>query len=215
MVRKLQITGKGKLSVAPDIVILSFDATAQQWEYEKTVNALNGKVEELRRIIENMGLERKSLKTKDFSVRKDTSWNKETGKHDFNGFSASHHLELELPLDKAIINRLLIQIAHSLDNLDFSIAFGVRDASVQQQQLILGAIAKAKENAALIANATGVTLMEIIDIDYSYRELTIRSQRHNYQLYETNMASTYDASPDFEPDDIEVTETVTITWRID
>ncbi|PRY06430.1 hypothetical protein CLV24_12749 [Pontibacter ummariensis] len=213
MERKLQITGKGKLAVAPDTILLSFDASAQEWEYEKTVSALNRKVEELRSILEAVGVERNSLKTKDFSIRKETTWNKKTEKYDFNGFKASHSLELELPLDKHLINKLLGQIARKLDNLDFRITFGVKDASQHQQQLILQAIAKAKENAALIAGATGVELKEILHIDYSYRELTIRSQRHDYPLYEAEMMSTYDATPDFEPDDIDVTETVNITWR--
>lgn len=214
MERKLQITGKGKLSVAPDIIILSFDASAQEWEYEATVSALNRKVEALRTIIEGVGVKRTSLKTKDFSIRKDTTYNRKTEKHDFNGFRASHDLELELPLDKSIINSLLGQIAKGMDNLDFRIAFGVKDASQQQQQLILQAISKAKENATLIAGATGVELKEILDIDYSFRELTIRSQRYDYPVYEADMMTTYDATPDFEPDDIDVTETITITWRI-
>jgi hypothetical protein len=59
-----------------------------------------------------------------------------------------------------------------------------------------------------------VQLQEILDIDYSFRELTIRSQRHQYTLYEADTVSTYDAAPDFEPDDIDVAETITITWKI-
>jgi len=215
MERKLQITGRGKLSVSPDIIILSFNASAHEWEYEKTISALNQKVEELRLILEQEGLSRKDLKTKDFDIRKETSRNKKTEQYEFNGFRASHNLELEMPLDKTIINSLISQIARRLDKLDFSIAFGVKDASQQQQQLILQAIAKAKENAALIAGATGVELKEILDIDYSFRELVIRSRRHDYPLYEADMMSTFEATPDFEPDDIDVTESVTITWRIE
>ncbi|WP_299700149.1 SIMPL domain-containing protein [uncultured Pontibacter sp.] len=215
MKRRLQISGRGKLSIAPDIVILAFSASAHDWEYEKTVNALNTKVEELRSIIEKEGIERKSLKTKDFGIHKETTWNRKTEKSEFNGFKASHSLELELPLEKGIINSLLAQIAKKLDNLDFSISFGVKEAAEHQQQLILQAIARAKENAALIAEATGVELREILEIDYSYRELTIRSQRHDYEVYESNMLMEASSpAPDFEPDDIDVTETVTITWRI-
>ncbi|WP_439882192.1 SIMPL domain-containing protein [Pontibacter sp. MBLB2868] len=215
MERKLQITGKGKLAITPDIILLSFNASAHEWEYEKTVTALNEKVEELRTIIEKEGIERKNLKTKDFSIRKDTSRNKKTEEYEFNGYKANHNLELELPLEKKLLNTLLNKIAKQLDNLDFSIAFGVRDATQHQQQLILNAVEKAKENAALIAQATGVELKEIIDIDYSYRELTIRSQRYDYPVYESEMMTTYDAAPDFEPDDIDMAETVNIVWRIE
>lgn len=215
MKRKLQITGRGKLSIAPDTIILAFNASALEWEYEKAVNALNAKVEELRTIIEIQGIDRKDLKTKDFEIHKSTTWNRKTEKSEFNGYSASHSLELELPLDKSVINSLLSQIARKLDNLDFGISFGVKDASEHQQQLILQAIAKAKENAGLIAGATGVELLEILHIDYSFRELLIRSQRHDYPVYESNMLMEASSpAPDFEPDDIDVAETVTITWRI-
>lgn len=215
MERKLHITGKGKLSITPDIAIISFDAEAHELEYEKSVTALNNKVEELRFIIEKQGIDRKSLKTKDFSVRKETTWSKKTERHEFNGFRASHSMELEIPLQKEIINTLLRQIAGKLSNLDFSISFGVKDVAQHQQQLILQAISKAKENAKLIAEAAEVNLKEILNIDYSYHELTIRSQRHDYPIYEAEMMTTADATPDFEPDDIDVAETVTMTWRID
>ena len=215
MERKLQITGRGKLSVAPDMMILSFSAEAQEWEYEQTVNTLNKQVEDLRTLIEREGIQRQNLKTKDFSVRKETSWSKKTEKYEFVGFKATHSLELELPLDKPLINSLLGQIAKKLDRLDFNIAFGVKDAAAHQQQLILQAVQKAKDNAALLASATGVALGEILDIDYSYRELTIRSQRHDYPVYESEMLQEASSpAPDFEPDAIDVTETVTITWRI-
>lgn len=216
MERKLQITGKGNLSVAPDMIILSFKAEAQEWEYEKAVHALNSKVEELRSIIGEEGVERKSLKTKDFSIRKDTAWKKKTEKYEFNGFRASHSLELELPLDKQVINSLLGQITKKLDSLDFTIAFGVKDATSHQQQLILQAIAKARENATLIAGATGVALKEILHIDYSFRELIIRSDHYNYAVQEADMLmNASPATPDFEPDDIDVAETITITWKIE
>jgi uncharacterized protein len=215
MERKLQITGRGKLSVAPDIILIAFEAEAHEWEYEKTIGALNQKVDQLRTIIERQGIDRKQLKTKDFNIRKETTRNKQTEQYEFAGFRATHSLELELPLDKSVINTLLGQIASKLNNLDFSIHFGVKDATAQQQALILQAISKAKENATLIAGATGVALLEILDIDYTLRELTIRSQRHDYAVYESDMMRTYDATPDFEPDDIDITDTVTITWRIE
>jgi uncharacterized protein len=215
MERKLQITGKGKLSISPDIAILSFDAEAQEWEYEKTVNALNKKVEELRIIVEKAGIERQNLKTKDFRVSKSTTWNKKTEKSEFNGFTASHSLELEVPLDKTLLNTLLGQIATKLSNIDFSITFGMKDASQHQQQLILNAISKAKENATLITEATGVELKEILTIDYSFHELHIRSRSYDYPVYEAEVRMMADAAPDFEPDDIDVAETVNITWRIE
>lgn len=214
MDRKLQITGKGSLAIAPDLLIIAFEVKAHEWEYEKSIGRLNDKVEQLRQILENENLERKKLKTKDFNVTRDTSWNKKTEKHEFNGFKASHRLELELPLDQSLINRLLGKIATTSDDLDFRINFGVKDPDLYQQQLLKNAIQKAKESAALIAEASGVQLREIIDIDCTIREIQIRSRSYDYRVYETE--NLYEAAtPDFEPDDIDVSESVTITWRIE
>ena len=214
MERKLQITGKGKLAIAPDLLIIAFEVKAQEWEYEKSIARLNDKVEQLRQILELENVDRKQLKTKDFSVNRDSSWNKKTEKSEFNGFKASHSLELELPLEQGLINRLLGKVASSLDDLDFRINFGVKDAERHHQQLLKNAILKAKESAALIAEASGVQLREIIDIDCTIREIQIRSRSYDYRVYETE--NQYEAAtPDFEPDDIDVAESVTITWRIE
>ncbi|GAA4295476.1 SIMPL domain-containing protein [Nibribacter koreensis] len=215
MERTLKITGKGTLAVAPDILILSFEAEAHKWDYEKTINSLNKKVDTLRALLEAEGIPRTNLKTKDFRVRKETIYNKATSVYDFNGYGATHSLEVELPLEKVLINKVLSQLASNLQDLDFNIAFGVKDASAHQQQLIQLGIAKAKENATLIATTTGVELQEILEIDYSFRELVIRSQRYDNVLYESSMAmETSPSYVDFEADDIKVSETITITWRI-
>ncbi|WP_192821295.1 SIMPL domain-containing protein [Rufibacter sp. LB8] len=214
MERKLTISGKGQVAVSPDIIVISFNAEARAWEYSKTVAELNQKVENLRALVERVGVDRKQVKTKDFSIQKSTNWNKKLEKHEFNGFKATHALELELPLERDLINTLLAKVSKEVESLDFRIAFGVKDAREAQQRAILEAIAKAKENAALIAQATGVQLQEILDIDFSYREITLRSKRHDYPLYEADAMTLYEPTLDFEPDDIDLNETVTIVWRI-
>ena len=214
MERKLQITGKGNLSIAPDLLIIGFEVKAHEWEYENSISRLNDKVEQLRQIIEKENVDRKQLKTKGFDVRRDSSWNKKTEKSEFNGFKASHDLELELPLDQSLINRLLGKIATTLDDLDFRINFGVKDPEPYHRELLKNAIQKAKENAALIAEASGVQLREIIDIDCTIREIQIRSRSYDYRVYETSHEFTT-STPDFEPDDIDASESVTITWRIE
>ena len=214
MDRKLQITGKGNLAIAPDLLILAFEVNAHEWEYEKAIGRLNDKVEQLRQILEKENVDRKQLKTKDFRVNRETSWNKKTEKSEFNGFRASHSLELELPLEQGLINRLLGKVATTLDDLDFRINFSVKDTETYHQQLLKNAIQKAKESAVLIAEASGVQLREIIDIDCTIREIQIRSRSYDYRVYETSHELAA-PTPDFEPDDIDVSESVTITWRIE
>jgi uncharacterized protein YggE len=216
MERKLQITGKGRLALTPDIILISFSVKAHEWEYEKSITRLNDKIEQLRQILEVNKIERKLLKTKDFNVRRDTNYNKKIDKYEFNGFNASHSLELELPLNQNLINVLLGKIAGTMEDLEFQISFGVKDTTTYKQQLLKNAIQKAKESAAIIAEASGVQLREIMDIDCTVREIEIRSRNYDYRVYEQEKML-YEAAPtpDFEPDDIDVSESVTITWRIE
>jgi uncharacterized protein YggE len=212
MERRLQITGKGNIAVTPDLVILAFSAKAFASEYAAAIQALNDQVEALREIIESKGIPRQGLKTKDFGIRKETSWNKKLDKYEFIGYEARHRLELELPLSNELVNALLLAIASSLDELEFQISFGVRDSKAHQRALVKDALAEAQELSILIADTTRVALKEILSIDYSFHELHIRSESYNYAL--TEPAAMTAAAPDFNPDDIKLTEHVTVTWRI-
>jgi uncharacterized protein len=213
MERNLHITGKGNLAVTPDLVILAFAAKAFAPAYAPAIQALNEKVETLRVAIERKGISRQALKTKDFGIRKDTTWNKQFDAYTFKGYEASHRLELELPLDNELVNALLLELATRLDDLEFNISFGVRDPKAHQRALVQDALAGAREMATLIAESTGVTLREILHIDYTFHELHIRSESYAYELSEPAAMAT--AAPDFNPDDIKLTEHVTVTWRIE
>ena len=85
------------------------------------------------------------------------------------------------------------------------------------KNLLLGkAVTDAKEKAAVLTQAGGVTLKDIQSIDYSWGEIDFeyRPMRGNMMVEccEAPMAKSYDL--DIEPDDIEVSDTVTVVWEI-
>lgn len=67
-----------------------------------------------------------------------------------------------------------------------------------------------------LTEAAGVMLGEVITIDYSWGEISVVSEpmtRHMVLAEERCMPNAcYDI--DIEPDDIEVTDTVTVVWAI-
>ena len=76
----------------------------------------------------------------------------------------------------------------------------------------------AKEKAAVLTQAGGVALKEIQNIDYSWGEIDFEFRPMNDSIMAERclaapMAKTsYDL--DIEPDDIEVSDTVTVIWEI-
>jgi len=213
MQKTLRITGRGKVAASPDIIILSFDVECHEWEYEKAINKLNHKVNSLRETIESVGIDKTSLKTKDFRINKDTSWQKEEKKYVFNGFRATHDMELEVPLDNDLINKLILRLVENISNLDFKIAFGVKEPDKFKDILIQNAISQAKNSANIITKASGVKLGSILNIDYSFDELFVRSSNIDFEMNES-MCSMEDSMPDMQPDDIKLAETITLTWEI-
>jgi uncharacterized protein YggE len=213
MNRTLNITGKGNVSVKPDIIILSFEIDLIEMEYGATVDKLNERVESLRKIIVGNGIPKDNIKTKVFSISTETEWDKKKETRVFVGFRARHDLELEIPFDNVLTNTIIRGIARLNENIEFRVSFGVKDKDKYQSQLIENAIENALEHAKTITKATGVILKEILNIDFSYSEISFRS---NDGMCSDNISLDCNASmPDLNPSDIKADKTITITWRIE
>ena len=63
MERTIRVTGKGKLSVKPDMIRLRISIEGIYEEYDETLRRSSESVEILKNLIEKLGYERKELKT--------------------------------------------------------------------------------------------------------------------------------------------------------
>lgn len=92
------------------------------------------------------------------------------------------------------------------------------DPEKAKNQLLKNAIQDSKEKANVLAGAAGVTLGDISLIDYSWGEMEFIS-RPMESVFEEQIlcckseeSGAYDV--DIEPDDINVSDTVTVVWKI-
>jgi uncharacterized protein YggE len=67
--RVLKVQGKGRVSVEPDLVTLSFKVETKARDYAECLRNLNARAEDLRASMTAAGLNRAELKTSAFSVR--------------------------------------------------------------------------------------------------------------------------------------------------
>jgi len=215
MERTLIITGIGKLSVNPDLVIIRFPLETQNFNYAIAVDDLNRLVNLLRDMIEPLGLDRKELKTQDFRVVKDTKYNKTNGLYEFIGFTARHSLILEIPMDNSLTNKIITSIIKLDSRIEFKISFGIKDKESCLQSLIENAIKNAKEKATIIAKTSDVTLREILNINYSFSDILFHSDTDLFYDSDCNSEVCEKSMPDINPSDIEMNENITITWRIE
>ncbi len=67
--------------------------------------------------------------------------------------------------------------------------------------------------AEILAKASGVSLGDLISIEYNWGELHLYSQT-SYALRENQITIDSLSSPDIVPDDIAVSDTVSFVWEI-
>ena len=94
----------------------------------------------------------------------------------------------------------------------------VGDPEAAKNELLARAAADAAQKAAVLTQAAGVALKGIQSIDYSWGQTDIvLHEREPLRFLDECAADTEEAGsydPGIEPDDIELSDTVTVVWEI-
>ena len=113
---------------------------------------------------------------------------------------------------------LLYALAHCSEAPEFRLSYTVSDPEGAKNILLGRAVADAKDKAAVLTGAGGVTLGEMQSIDYSWGEINIECSpmRGNMlmEACEAPLAKGMSYDLDIEPDDIDLSDTVTVIWEI-
>ena len=218
MPRTITVKGMGRVTTSPDYVVISMSLTAQENDYEETMELAAKKIEYLNASLEEIGFEKKSVKTTNFNVRTDYERVKDRNgnyKSVFNGYICSHRLKVEFDFDTKRLAQTLYAISKCLAEPEISISFTVKDPSAVNKELLKSATINAKEKAQTLCEASGVELSQLLSIDYNWGELNIVSHT-DYMLEEKCMAMPVGGLADIEiePDDIDVSDTATFVWEI-
>ena len=105
-------------------------------------------------------------------------------------------------------------LAHAAAEPELSIGYTVSDPEAAKAQLLERAVEDAKNKAAVLAKAAGVTLLHIQTIDYAWQntDLSVYPMQRNLLCKAEASADTFDLG--IEPDDIEASDTVTVVFTI-
>lgn len=210
--RVLKVQGKGRVSVEPDLVTLSFEVEVSDPDYAKCLGNLNERAEDLRASMTAAGLNRAELKTSDFSVRVETQY--KDGKHLFEGYLASHNMKIELPADKVLLNKTLRSIAKGHSGAEIKLTFSVKDKDGLRKRVLAEAVRVAKENAEALSAAAGVTLGKLQQIDYGWSEVRIYD-REASMLCEGDSPLPSCSEADIEPEDVSAEDNVTLVYEME
>ncbi len=156
------------------------------------------------------GLERAELKTSSFNVRVETQY--KGGQHVFAGYSASHTMQIELPMDKELLNKVFRHIAQGHGGAEIQVLFSVKDKGALRKKVLAQAVQTAKGNAETLASAAGVTLGKLLQLDYGWAEVRVYDRVANVTCESSAAMREYDV--DIEPEDVAAEDSVTLVYEI-
>ena len=223
--RIIKVTGKGKVSARPDTTVLSLSLSELRKDYAEALKLSAELTQKLRECVAAAGLDANELKTTGFNVRPEytTKYNveresllKKTTKseHILTGYRFHHELKLEFPIDNDLLGAVLGELLRANLGAHFDFNFTVKDPEPVRIKLLEEAARVSRVNAQTLASASGAELGEVIDIDYSWEQLDVYTRPANLMLSCNGPAPSGRLAINIDPDDIDLEETVTITWTL-
>ena len=214
--RTITIRGKGKSVKKPDLVIFDISLSITKEEFDDALDTINELIGNLKLSLKDIGFNEEDLKTVDFEVEQDYDYvekgifNKEY-KNKFKGFEITHDLKLEFDLDNDKISEVINCLKKKKKKLDFEIAFSVKDKELMKKEVLTNAAKNAKDNAEILAEATSSQLGDLLKIEYDWIDPDFESEtrfsRH------VGVRSSFRIN-NFNPVDIELSDSVTFVWEL-
>ena len=217
MERTIRVTGTGKVSIKPDITVIPITQTKVCLLYAEALKCAADDKEDLSRALVEIGFKKEDLKTTYFDI--DSKYQYYTDKDGnsesrFVGYKYTHKMKLKFKNDNKVLGHVLYAIANSSGTPEFSIEYTTSKPEKAKNLILQKAVEDSKKKAEIMAKAAGVTLGDVLLIDYSWGEVTFSNRPvRDFELDDLCLA----AKPidmDIEPDDIDGEDTVTVVWSI-
>ncbi|WP_242835564.1 SIMPL domain-containing protein [Butyrivibrio sp. AC2005] len=218
--RTIRVTGKGKLKVRPDMTRITITLEGVKKEYSSTLKQSSEDTEELKKILKKHDFSSEDVKTLSFNVEvENESYHDKNGdwKSRFVGYRFRHVLKVDFVSDNDRLGKILYSLANALIiHPEFRISFFVKDETAAKNELLGKAVKDSRDKAEILTAAAGVKLGDIQTIDYSWGQINMEIAPMHMDMLccETAKCSTGGYDMDIEPDDIDITDTVTVVWGI-
>ena len=216
MNRVITVKGTGSFKVKPDLIVITMSLESLHLDYNKTMKLAAEAVEGLQRAIQSVGFNKTDLKTTNFNISThyESYYDKDNNyKTKFDGYLCEQGLKLEFDFDNEVMSKVLTTISKAKTDPRLNIQFSVKDKDAVNEELLISAADNAKRKAEILAKASGVSLGDLISIEYNWGELHLYSQTR-YAMEDQMMKLSESSAPDIEPDDIDFSDTVSFVWEI-
>lgn len=200
----IRVTGTGKLSVAPDTIEIGLDVKEQDGKEQKALKRADDRVVAIKQQLKTLGIDDKKIVTKNFSINQ---YN--------NGYTVYYTIGVYIDYDTKLLGQVLSCLSEGLSHTNMSINFMLKNQEGIKEKVITLAVNNAKEDAEILASASGVKLGNVLSISHSFHTIRINN---NYST-ETFCSKASACAPvesfdDMNVGDISFEAHVNLEWEI-
>jgi len=214
MPRTITVKGTGKVISPVDFVEISLTVLSTDADYSRATCSNEEKLIALKSALAGVGFDDNALKTKSYNVCAEyKSEHSENGySNKFVGYKCSHGLVLEFDFDNKTLSDVICAVTNTIAEPNLYVRFTVKDKDSVCNTAIENACRNATEKAKILCEASGVELCEIVNITYSDIKPSLYSECDYSNDVMLMRSATAGAS--INPQDVEASDNVTITWTI-
>ncbi|HEX8964977.1 MAG TPA: SIMPL domain-containing protein [Patescibacteria group bacterium] len=165
-----QAQGTGEVSAIPNTADISLGVTKTAASVTDAQNQTNTAVTNILNAIKALGIDAKDIKTTNYSVNPQYNYN--AGSQTITGYSVTQNIEVKLsPIEKA--SKAIDVATANGANLVGGLTFTLDNTTLQklEDQARQKAVDAAKQKAQSLANAAGMKLGKIVDVEETPNEI--------------------------------------------
>ncbi len=205
--RSITVTGSGAISVKPDLAVITVGVQTRRAKAEAAQKENAAQMEALTKAIKGAGIADADLKTSNYSIYEDVSYDYEKNSRKVNGYVVSNNMTIQVR-DIAKVSGIIDLAGQSGANNINGIYFTVADESKYYNEALKAAVKNAKGKGDVLAVAGGVAIGQVLQMaEASYGGgIIMKSEAAR------DMAA--GAATPIEAGSMEITANVTVTYAI-
>lgn len=204
------VSGEGKVTVIPDTAIINLGIIESRPDVRSAQTTVNQVMDKITSDLKSLGIESKDIKTQNYSIYPQYDYKNGTGR--IISYNVSSNLSVTVrQFDK--INDVIDKATADGANTVGNISLVVDDAKQKQllQQARSQAVAEAKNKAAGLAGAAGITLGRIVNIQESSGDMPRPIMMMNKAIAPVGIGGGADTS--ISPGSTDITTSVTLYYE--
>lgn len=209
--RTITVSGVGNISIHPDYVTLFMVIKEISKDYAYAMTCAAKQLDLLRSTVEQSGYAKEELKTVSFCT--ESRLERFCYNREFIAYVCMYQLRLSFDFDGERLMNVISSIAATKAKIEITITFTVKDRSTINERLLISAAENARSKAEILCRTLGCTLGSLVNINCDFDEYDLPSEV-SYTFCDRIAPDMAMSTPPINPDDINVSKSVSFTWEL-